>query len=581
MIQRRTRPCTSTRALTLAVALSCAAGAASCDDDGNKTQADAGAPAPLATTGDFYGEKVDKVIQLEQGWSAADIEWFYTTTQGSELMPYATFINLEQADSTELFRSPRNMSKYRYLTDFSSKDNPDGLPVGFVKNGESIGLTCATCHTNQVNYKGTGIRIEGGPTMADFGTFMRDLIAALDKTLKTPEKLERFSAQVLGAGASAEKKAELVKNLTSVHDEMAYADKVNTTGASPYGFARLDAFGRIYNRAITIADRTNANPANAPASYPFLWDTSQHDYVQWVGNAPNANVGELQRNIGEVIGVFGSITIPEKTATLGGYKSSINVKDLNELAAKMRDLESPLWPEGVLGAIDKALAEKGAAIWGKECGSCHLPINRSDPKRVVRAQMYGLELIKTDPTMANNITSYKGKTGILEGRKELVITGPVFGPEAPAIDILTNLVAGVLEANVAGDLAAEIQALRDKDGGKAPPKEGNFPTANPLLAYKARPLNGVWATAPFLHNGSVPTLYDLLLPPDQRPKKFFVGRREMDVKKVGFSTDQFEGGSGAFELDTSVTGNSNAGHEYGTALSDDDRWALIEYMKTL
>ena len=538
-------------------------------------------PEPIAKPSDWYGDTTTKTIGLEQGWTPAQMEWFYTTPQGSELMPYDFFLALEQAESQELFREGRNMRKYRYLTDYKTPKNPDDLPIGFVKNKESLGLTCAACHTTQVNYKGTGIRIDGGPTMADFSGFMSALIASMDATLKDTKKFDRFAAKV--PGVKPDQKGVLLERLRKVHDDMATANAVNTKGAGPYGFARLDAFGRIYNRSITLADPTNGNPANAPVSYPFLWDTSQHDYVQWVGNAPNANLGELQRNIGEVIGVFGSITIDTKSTDLHGYKSSVDLKNLNALAVQLRLLQSPLWPASVLPPLDAALVEKGAAIYAKECVSCHFAINRTDPNRVVRAQMYGLDIIKTDPTTANNIVNYKGKSGLLQGKKVLIVGGPVFGADATALDILTNLVAGVLEDNYTTDLKAELLALRDKEGGKALPRQGKFPVdpKNPLtsfLAYKARPLNGIWATAPFLHNGSVPTLYDLLLPAASRPKSFHVGRREIDPKKVGILTDKFDG---SFEFDTSAPGNSNAGHEYGAALGDADRWALVEYLKSL
>ena len=99
----------------------------------------------------------------------------------------------------------------------------------------------------------------------------------------------------------------------------------------------------------------------------------------------------------------------------------------------------------------------------------------------------------------------------------------------------------------------------------------------PLRAYKARPLNGIWASSPYLHNGSVPTLYDLLRPAAERPVRFAVGRWEFDPKKVG---DVSEGES-PWGLDTSVDGNRNSGHDYGTTLSEADRWALVEYLKSL
>jgi cytochrome c peroxidase len=106
------------------------------------------------------------------------------------------------------------------------------------------------------------------------------------------------------------------------------------------------------------------------------------------------------------------------------------------------------------------------------------------------------------------------------------------------------------------------------------------------LEYKARPLNGIWATAPYLHNGSVPNLAELLKPENQRPSKFFVGTRYFDPKNVGFTTLQTPG---AFEFDTSKPGNRNTGHGPYRArgggepkvFTDAERWALVEYLKTL
>lgn len=97
--------------------------------------------------------------------------------------------------------------------------------------------------------------------------------------------------------------------------------------------------------------------------------------------------------------------------------------------------------------------------------------------------------------------------------------------------------------------------------------------------YASRPLGGVWATAPYLHNGSVPTLDDLLLPPEKRPKTFLTGSREYDPKKVGYETDGSKGA--AFLLDTSQNANKNTGHTYGTALSEEHRLDLLEHLKTL
>ena len=99
--------------------------------------------------------------------------------------------------------------------------------------------------------------------------------------------------------------------------------------------------------------------------------------------------------------------------------------------------------------------------------------------------------------------------------------------------------------------------------------------------YANHPLDGIWARAPYLHNGAVPTLRDLLEPPERRPAVFYRGYDVYDRERVGFvATVAEEGGRMFFRYDTSIPGNSNAGHTYGTALPDEDKQALVEYLKT-
>jgi len=104
-------------------------------------------------------------------------------------------------------------------------------------------------------------------------------------------------------------------------------------------------------------------------------------------------------------------------------------------------------------------------------------------------------------------------------------------------------------------------------------------TQPPYGPYAARPLYGIWAAAPYLHNGSVPTLYHLLLPPEQRPKTFALGEREYDPMRLGFAVgkacDKQDCG-----IDTTRIGDGNSGHIWGTDLAESDRMALLEYLKT-
>ncbi|MDP1899432.1 MAG: c-type cytochrome, partial [Rubrivivax sp.] len=102
--------------------------------------------------------------------------------------------------------------------------------------------------------------------------------------------------------------------------------------------------------------------------------------------------------------------------------------------------------------------------------------------------------------------------------------------------------------------------------------------------YANAPLDGLWLRAPYLHNGSVPTLWDLLQPAAQRPQLFYRGNDLYNPQRLGFVADQpVSRGRPLFAYDTRIAGNHNAGHEgaaYGTTLPAADKWALIEYLKT-
>ena len=133
---------------------------------------------------------------------------------------------------------------------------------------------------------------------------------------------------------------------------------------------------------------------------------------------------------------------------------------------------------------------------------------------------------------------------------------------------------------------------------------GTIDLPQQIRGYKPRPLAGVWATPPFLHNGSVPSIYEMLLPPVERTAEFYMGSREFDPINLGYlvKTDENSDGHG-FLLDTSIKGNWNKGHAFiadekswsahredykknplpdgviGPLLSDEQRYAIIEYLK--
>jgi hypothetical protein len=99
-----------------------------------------------------------------------------------------------------------------------------------------------------------------------------------------------------------------------------------------------------------------------------------------------------------------------------------------------------------------------------------------------------------------------------------------------------------------------------------------------ITKQAARSLRGAWATAPYLHNNSLLNLHELLLPPNQRLTHFFSGCSEYDPINVGSVSDAICR-SGQHEVDTTLLGNHNSGHEYGTEILDGDRMALLEFLK--
>lgn len=644
--------------------------------------------AHISGTGKF-GDRFSRIVYLDQGWSAADSLWFYTATQGSNLLPYSFFLVLEQSVSPALFRADENIDRYGYLPQRQTSSNPDGLPAGMVRDeyqGKAfMGFTCAACHTTQINYQGTGIRIDGGPAYSDMETFMIDLAEALYATLEHPEKRDRFVAHVLQHGhyhhadeilADLKKYAQRIKTYTITN-----SPRDTQRPLTRYGYARLDAFGRIYNRVLEhimsaqqmrellaellsphelaqvmidiepilsssnrdhIIERTQSyltgkqsiqlrnkiyNPADAPVSYPFLWDVPQHDYIQWNGRVDNSGLGPMARNAGQLIGVFGTLDWQEKdgftlASVLGGqgfgskhidFQSSIDIRNLRRVENHLRKLKSPQWPEHILPKIDTARMTRGAELFLHYCSACHDPIDRTDPDRRVVAKMIAVSSVGTDSKMARNAVEFTGYSGILRNQYVAVNTGNILlQQQAPAVALLTAATRNVVTTPDSDKWLARRWIERSFDFAytffnnevQSSLKYGNYTpdtTVQPfasVMAYKARPLNGIWATAPYLHNGSVPSLYDLLLPkrkPDDpvdgeyRPDEFMVGSREFDSDKVGFKSAGYNG----FLFRTSIWGNHNSGHEYASgrtpqpdgtllpALTKEQRLDLLEYLKSL
>lgn len=577
----------------------------------------------------------DDPAYLDQSWSAADRSWFYTTSQGSRLMPYDWFLALEQPDSETPFRAD-GLARFGYLPNPASRANPDGLPVGFVRDndvsgkGSWVGMTCAACHTSQMDFAGTTLQIDGGPTNADMFALIRDLGTALGQTAaaSTDPKFERFADKVLGTAHTPAAANKLHGDLAAFSADFAdYVGHSRSTTAV-WGPARLDAFGMIFNRATAIDLRAagNNHEPNAPVSYPFLWDTSWHDKVQWNGSAPNdLEFERLARNVGEVLGVFAQTDIKKTFPAPLFFWTSAKRLNLLLLEDRLTKLRSPQWPERLAAIDHEVKAAAGKELYRTHCSSCHDIVPRDQPNRRVEVTMTPLAEIETDPKMAENAVTLTSKSGVLEGVRMPLIPFlvPPLQETEPSVNLVVHIVIGAILAPPdwltlpptlsSADSAVARAIATGRVTLAAVPHDLHNLAQNSLykraqdylekrrglnpLAYKARPLDGIWATAPYLHNGSVPNLYQLLLPAAQRASggaaaqcpsppcrdaTFFVGSRVFDPVNVGFRYDEAAGG---FKFDTAIPGNWNSGHdgpEYGTStLTEEQRWQLVEYLKTL
>jgi hypothetical protein len=199
--------------------------------------------------------------------------------------------------------------------------------------------------------------------------------------------------------------------------------------------------------------------------------------------------------------------------------------DTESSLKRIRNYISQVQPPKFPFPIDANLAARGKTIFDRQCAGCHAP------------------------------------GGARTGRVE-PIDNPMLQTDRHRIDMWTQSAATAYNNYGAGH-SWKFNCFVKQNG------------------YVNVTLEGLWLRAPYLHNGSVPTLADLLEAPENRPKVFYRGYDVLDAQKVGFISQGAEAQRTGFRYDTSEAGNSNAGHLWGTDLSTADKRAMIEYLKTL
>ena len=563
---------------------------------------------------------VGNVVWLDQNWTAAQRDWFHHADQGTQTfgIPYEWFMALEQppisSTGSGLLSDQRYLDRYGFIPD-TAHPEISKMPIGFAQGGPmrdasgapwknpqtntdmtAMGLTCAACHTGRFTYKNTTVLIDGGPALTNLNEFQKGIALSLLYTWYLPTRFNQFAGRVLGPGASEQAKSDLRKQFEPVKSQVEKIIRLEFSSRHQTiteGFARLDALNRIGDVvfAVDLDEPANWVGFSAPVHFPRIWQASWFQWVQYNGSIEQP----MTRNAGEALGVGAAVSLTGAKNDL--FASTVRPEELYKLeqllagtpppdaANGFNGLRSPKWPADILPPINIELAARGAVLYKEVCQSCHLaPVSDPDfwsapewsqpnaaKERYLNLKQIDVTRVGTDPAEAADM---KNRTLLIPA----------------SLGITTNDFGGALGQVVDTTLAHWYDsqeppispAVRDQMNGNRPSN------VRALLSYKVRPLNGVWATPPYLHNGSVPNIYALLSPAAERPKKFYLGNREYDPVNVGYVTGEFPGG---FEFDTTIRGNSNSGHEFsddskkegviGRSLSPDERRALIEYLKTL
>jgi hypothetical protein len=568
-----------------------------------------------------------KTVWLDQGIAKEKLSWFYHADQGTRTFgfPYEWLMALEQPTipwllftEVGLFSDTPYLDRYGFIAD-TIIPGKKALPIGFAQGGPmldpngapwknprnkqdmtGVGLTCAGCHTGSFTYNDTQIVIDGGPALTDLFKMKQGMGVALVLTRYLPGRFGRFAERILGPDASLDDRETLKIQLDQVISQYKLVKSLEERVSAQSlveGYGRLDALNRIGNQVFSIDMKKPENYAgsSAPVHYPRIWNTPWFDWVQYNGSIMQPMV----RNAGESLGVSAELNLTDPSKDF--FKSSVDVKSLDEMEQMIKGssppnakdgfsgLKSPKWPGDILPPVDTKLAAQGGELYQTHCQECHRPpvsneafydFNNKDwwtknliGEAVLKVENIPISHIGTDPAQAADMAS------------RTVATPPGLNIKETSFALALG---AVVEKTV--NYIYDQQKLNPAQQQAA---NGNMP--NELrkdLAYKVRPLNGIWATPPYLHNGSVPTIEALLGPPEERPKKFYLGNREYDPVNLGYKFDKITNG---FEFDTSIRGNWNTGHEFrkefskdkeikgviGPALSPADRKALIEYLKTL
>ena len=275
--------------------------------------------------------------------------------------------------------------------------------------------------------------------------------------------------------------------------------------------------------------------------------------------------------------------LTSRTPEEGLFDSNARLLNLEKIEELLDRLAPPQWPEEIFGKIDRAKAAKGKELFASHCAECHnsYPYTWTEPnkygKRFIEVGVVPQSYVGTDPMQFEDFVPYVLTKQLASYMPEPFKDKPILPGEVFKVALSRALLGTAQKKlNLTPEEAIKLHGYREYPLPRPPER-----------SYKAAPRDGIWAEGPYLHNGSVPNLYEMLIPAKERTKKFYVPG-DFDPVKVGID---MTGNSGKFLFDTALEGNSNAGHSFengplgsgviGPLLTDEERWELIEYLKSI
>ena len=405
---------------------------------------------------------------------------------------------------------------------FIVEDGRD-LPVGISRRRrlgiDHVGLNCAACHTGTVRETPASAPqiVAGMPAhQLDLQSFVEFVLDCSLDARMTDAAVRAHLPESGGPGLF-----ERVLLRVGVMDRLKLQTLDLRNRIAPLLDNRVPRWGR--GRVDTF------NPYKA---IQFNWDLTQLPPDELIGASDFPSLWNQQPREGMQLHWDGDNDSVDERNLSAGLGAGITPVTVDHAGLKrVRDWTWTLPPPPYPFAIDRPLAARGAPLYQQACTQCH--------------------------------GDHRFRDGVVGGdRVGTVVDIADIGTDRHRLDSYTSV------------FAANQYAL-------FPDSPYRFTRFRKTTGYANHPLDGIWARAPYLHNGSVPTLRALLDAPERRPILFFRGNDVFDQAGVGFVSDvQEQAGRRFFRYDTTIPGNSNAGHVYGTELSDEDKRAIVEYMKT-